>query len=560
MSSGGDGRSEREGARHDRLVRFFSRISIRLLAFNVLVVFLPAFGILSLETYEEELLDYQERTMVQQGRILAAALGGQGQLVAADAQAILERMNQEFDARLRVVDADFLLLADSSRLGPRIDEAAITPPPEDPEIRRNLIYRIGNFLYQSYARFVLPPEPPLPHAGFYATQTKLVGPEIEQALRGGYGSATRRTASQRSLTLFSALPIVSGTSSSDGGGPGEVVGAVLVSKSTYQILGSLYELRLSTFQVVLLSVLAAIVLTLLVSTTIARPISKLQKEALAILDRRGRLKGRFKAYQRLDEIGDLSRALAELTRRLHEHLRFTESFASDVSHEFKNPLASIRTATDLLEDEDDPEARQRFVQMIQRDVTRLGRLLSAVRQITQIDARLDAEPVEVFDLRKTLRRLRESYEMRSPGIDYVLHVPDEPVPVEASPDRIVQVLENLLDNATGFSPEGGTIQIELASDGDEAVLTVSDDGPGIPEENLETIFDRFFSYRPEGKGGTGHTGLGLAIARAIVEGAGGNLEAHNRTRNKGGNDGGNSESDGNHGGGALFVVRIPRAS
>lgn len=520
------------------MVRFFSRISIRLLAFNVLLVFLPAFGILSLETYEEELLDYQERAMVQQGRILAAALGGQGPLDGERASAILDRMNQEFDARLRVVDADFLLLADSSRLGPRIDEIEV-PPDEDPEIRRSVLYRIGNFLYQNYARFALPPEPPLPHAGFYATQKKLVGPEIEQALRGGYGSATRRTAGQRSLTLFSALPVISAV---DDAQP-KVVGAVLVSKSTFQILGSIYELRLSTFQVVLLSVLAAIVLTLLVSTTIARPISKLQKEALAILDRRGRLKGRFKAYQRLDEIGDLSRALDELTRRLHEHLRFTESFASDVSHEFKNPLASIRTATDLLEDEDDPEARQRFVQMIQRDVTRLGRLLSAVRQITQIDARLDAEPVEVFDLRRTLQRLRESYELRSPDVMYELHVPDQPVEIEASPDRIVQVIENLLDNATGFSPEGGTVDMELTTDGKNAVLRVTDGGPGIPEENLESIFDRFFSYRPEGKGGTGHTGLGLAIARAIVEGVGGKLVARNR---------------GGEFGGAEFEIRLPR--
>ncbi|MDA8016108.1 MAG: ATP-binding protein [Thermoanaerobaculia bacterium] len=523
----------REARRRDRLIRFFSRISIRLLAFNVLLVFLPAFGILSLETYEDELLDYQERAMVQQGRVLAAALGGHGPLDGERAQSILERMNREFDARLRVVDSDFLLLADSGRLGPRIDSSA-TPPAEDPEIRRNLIYRFGNFLYQSYSRFVLPPEPPLPHAGFYSTQKKLVGPEIEQALRGGYGSATRRTAGQRSLTLFSALPVLS---------DGDVVGAVLVSKSTFQILGSLYELRLSTFQVILLSVLAAVVLTLLVSTTIVRPVSKLQREALAILDRRGRLKGRFKAYQRLDEIGDLSRALAELTRRLHEHLRFTESFASDVSHEFKNPLASIRTATDLLEDEDDPAARQRFVQMIQRDVTRLGRLLSAVRQITQIDARLDAEPTEIFDLRRTLERLRESYELRSPGLSYALHVPEEPVQIEASPDRIVQVLENLLDNATGFSPEGATIRIDLTTDSDDAVLEVADQGPGIPEENLETIFDRFFSYRPEGKGGTGHTGLGLAIARAIVEGAGGDLSARN-----------------GNGGGAVFCLRLPTHS
>lgn len=532
------------------MIRFLSRISIRLLAFNLLLVFLPVFGILSLETYEQELLRYQERSMVQQGRLLAAALSSRqgsrgGGDLAAEAEEILVNLDRQVDARLRVVGADFTLLADSSRLGPRGEQGVEIVPEAGEEIRDNLLYRVGNFLYSFLhslsTRFWGPPEPPLQGAGFYATRSKLVGPEIEAALRGQYGSATRRTAGQRSLTLYSALPIWNA-------GRDEVVGAVLVSKSTFQILGSLYELRLSTFQVVLASALAAIALSLLLATTINRPIRRLQQASRAILDRRGRLKGRFRAYRRQDEIGDLSRALAELTRRLHEHLRFTESFASDVSHEFKNPLASIRTATDLLEEVDDPEERKRFVAMIQRDVARLERLLSAVREITQIDARSDEEPPEVFDLRILLGTLHESYELRHPEIPYRLELPDDEVRVEASPDRITQVLENLLDNATGFSPEGEAVTISLERRDDDAVVRVADRGPGIPGEHREKIFDRFFSYRPEGhegrEGGAadGHTGLGLSIARAIAEAAGGSLETRNGEQR-----------------GAIFELRLPLA-
>ena len=106
--------------------------------------------------------------------------------------------------------------------------------------------------------------------------------------------------------------------------------------------------------------IVAIILSWLVATTIVRPLRRLRLEAGAILDRRGRLRGRFRGSRKHDEIGDLSRALERLTRRLDEHVRFIESFAADVSHEFKNPLASIRTATEMLAEVDEQEQRETF--------------------------------------------------------------------------------------------------------------------------------------------------------------------------------------------------------
>ncbi|MEM1206477.1 MAG: ATP-binding protein [Acidobacteriota bacterium] len=511
------------------VLRFFSGLSIRLLAFNLLLVFLPAFGVLLLGTYEQQLLVSQERAMVQQARILAAALAESGPIERESAQRILVNLAQRQDARLRVIGPEFDLLADSSSFGPRIDEPPTAAEP-DPGVRDNLLYRLGNLLYGVYARAFLPPEPPTRTPGLFATESKLVLQEVEEALQGGYGANMRRSpGGQRSLTMYSALPIRS---------DGEVVGAVLVSKSTYQILGALYELRLAVFQVILLSVTAAVVLSLLLSTTIARPISKLRQQAQAILDRRGRLTGRFKVYRRQDEIGDLSRALAELTRRLEGHLSFIESFASDVSHELKNPLASIRTAAELLAEVEEPHQRARFRGMIQRDIARLERLLSGVREVSQIDARLEQQPVEAVDLEPLLRSLAEAYGLRPNGVAYRLQVPQRAVTVVASPDRLIQVLENLLDNATGFSPEGGEVELSLVVEGADAVVRVRDRGPGIPVEHLEKIFHRFFSYRESRR--DGHTGLGLSIVKAIVEGYGGSVQARNRD-----------------GGGAELGVRLP---
>lgn len=500
------------------LLRLVSRISIRLLAFNLLLVFLPAFGILSLQTYELELREQQERSMVQQGRLLAAVLADRGPLVADDAERILRNMQRRLEARIRVIDSDLNLLADSSRLGPRREEAPDLVKHEAAG-RQNPIYRLGSFLYRAFARLFLPPEPPLQDSDLYATAERLHGEEIQAALEGRYGASTRLSPTTRSVTLYSAIPIRS---------QDEVVGVALISKSTFQILSALYDLRLSTFKVVLASVAAAIVLSLLVSTTIARPLQRLRRESQALLDRRGRLKGSFKGSHRLDEIGDLSRALAELTRRLERHISFIESFASDVSHEFKNPLASIRNATELLDDVEDPVERRRFVAMILRDVARLEHLLSGVRDITRLDAEIDEQPATAVDLAQVLRGLVERYTMQPGGpVTYVLELADGEAMVEADPERLSRVFENLFDNALSFSPPGGVVHIALRIRDRQAVVTVHDQGSGIPEEHIDRIFDRFFSYRSDGSSGESHSGLGLAIVQAIVEGYGGEVRARN---------------------------------
>ncbi|MEM8962238.1 MAG: ATP-binding protein, partial [Acidobacteriota bacterium] len=303
--------------------------------------------------------------------------------------------------------------------------------------------------------------------------------------------------------------------------------------------------RLSVFQVITASVAAAIVLSLLMATTIARPLRRLQLEANALLDRRGRLRRRFTASRRRDEIGDLSRALAELTRRLEGHLRFIEGFASDVSHELKNPLASIRNVVELLDDVDDPHERKRFMTMALREIARLEHLVNSVREITLIDARLEQESVAPVALEPLLRTLIEPIALRHERVDFELAATDEELVVTASPRRLAQVFENLLDNATSFSPPDGTVTVELTREDGMATVRVRDQGPGIPAAHQDKVFQRFFSYRPNG--GKGHTGLGLSIVRAIVESYGGGIaiEAVAGDATEGDNSG------------AVFVVRLP---
>jgi two-component system sensor histidine kinase ChvG len=518
-------------------LRLPSRISIRLLLFNVLLVFLPVAGFLYLGIYEEQLLEDQERSMVQQGRLLAAALGGgspPGDLDPQGAESLLRRLDQRTDSRLRILGKDGALLADSSRLGPRrTQEGVAASDSRSPsKARDNLLYRVAAGLYRLYHRLRAPSS--------IARSDSPISPypirAVADALAGNYGATVRRTEGESwrpSLTLHSAIPVRSG---------GQVVGAVLVSQSTVRILRELDQVRLAILKVFLGSVLVAAILSLLLAGTITHPIRRLRDEAKALLDRRGRLRGRFGGPHRADEIGDLTRALEELTARLAAHQHALESFASDVSHELKNPLASIRSATELLGEIEEPADRERFLALVQREVARMERLLTAVREIGEIDARLETEAPGLVDLDAILKDVAESLRRRADkDVKITLSAPGGPLPVRASPERLFQVFENLLDNARGFSPGGGTVAVTLERRNGTAAVRIEDEGPGIPETHLDRIFDRFFTYRPgEPDARNGHTGLGLAITKAIVEGYGGVVRAGNQAE-----------------GGAWFEVVLP---
>ncbi|HTQ79988.1 MAG TPA: ATP-binding protein [Thermoanaerobaculia bacterium] len=516
----------------------FSRLSLRLLAFNVLLVFVPIAGFLYFDVYERELLAAQERAMVQQGRLTAAALAGGDAVSPAAAAGLLRRLDRRVEARLRVVGLNGVRLADSSQPAP----ARAVPAAPEPtyrlrtlsaSTRDSLLYRLGAFLYRAGQRLTAS-EPSREGDSYDRSGAPLLGPEVRAALAGRYGAATRPTGGGRpGVTLYSAVPIR--------GGAGQVIGAVLVSQSTRRIRTALGDVRLGIFRVFLGSVLAAVVLSLLVATTIARPLRRLAEEARALVDRRGRLLGSFRGSTRADEIGALARALEELTRRLARHLRSAESFAADVSHEFKNPLAGIRSANELLAEVEEPADRARFSGLVEREVARMERLLSGVRDITGIDAQLPAEETVPVDLAALLTEVTAGFQSAAVPLRLSLpeSLPEASLTVRASPDRLVQLFANLLDNARGFTPPGGEVAIELGREPGFARVWIDDSGPGIPEAHRERIFDRFFSYRP-GENRDGHTGLGLAIACAIASGYGGSLTAAASPR-----------------GGARFEVRLP---
>jgi two-component system sensor histidine kinase ChvG len=243
-----------------------------------------------------------------------------------------------------------------------------------------------------------------------------------------------------------------------------------------------------------------------------------------------------------DEVGELSRSLAELTARLERHMRLLESFASDVSHELKNPLASIRAAAELARSGGGPAERAAMLTMVLEDVSRMERLITGVREISRIDSGAPEETTAApVDVRGIAEKMVEAYRSRGGGrVGFSLE--GEPASAWVPAARLEQVFANLMDNAVSFSPPGGSVRLGVARAGERVVVRVCDEGPGIPAEHADRIFDRFFSFRPGEEKGV-HAGLGLSIVKAIAESHGGSVSA---ARGAGGR-------------GACFEVRLPAA-
>jgi two-component system sensor histidine kinase ChvG len=511
------------------------RLVARLLAFNLLLVFVPIAGLLLLGPYERQLLESQERAMVRQGRLAAAALASGGELDAARAERLLAELGRRSESRLRIVDRDGRVLADSSLLGPRQRRAAepgaaSTARASD---RRGWLYALGAWPFELARR--LGGEAALETAAaeeYYGTAERLLGAEVRSALAGRYGATTRISPGpERAVILYSALPVEL---------RGEVVGAVLVSQSTARLLAQLDEVRLAIFRVFLISVAVAIALSAWFARSLARPLRALALEARALVDGRGRLRGRFRGSRRHDEIGELARALEELTRRLESRQAATEAFAADVSHELRNPLASIRAATEMLAAAESAADRRRFLAVVEQEVARAERLLGSVREIVGLETPGAEEARRDVDLGVLAGQLVDSFRLRAErGVRFSVRLEDGPLVARGTPERFAAVIENLLDNAAGFSPAGGEVELEVARADGSLRLAVSDRGPGIPEEHLGRVFDRFFSWRPAEANGA-HSGLGLAIVRAVAEAHGGRVRAANR-----------------EGGGATVTVELP---
>ncbi len=506
-----------------------SPLTVRILALNIPALGILLGGALFLGQYREGLVEAKFESLRAEGAIIAAALGESavpldGPNFERDlARQLVRRLAATGASRARLFDTEGFLVADSQGLGPAAlaVRAQRLPEPGQESWFDRVVGGIDAFIL----RAPLNPER-LPPYRENAVQLAPDYDEVIQALSGEIGTALRLL-SDGELLVSVAIPVQRFK---------RVLGALMLTVEGGDIEEKVRDVRVAILQVFGLALAVTVLMSIYLSGTIARPIQSLATAAHRARVRSGRRTDIPDFTARKDEIGDLSGALREMTDALYSRMDAIEAFAADVAHEIRNPLSSIRSAIELLPRTEDTERRAKLVAIIYADVRRLERLINDISDASRLGAELarsESHSVDIVLIVRTLVEvLGETEAAAKAGVTFQI-ANDGPVPVRCVEDRIGQVLRNLLANAISFSPRGGTIRIVLNRAQKEVEVAVEDDGPGVPPDKLDAVFDRFYSLRPPGEPFGLHSGLGLSISKQIVEAHGGHIWAENRVGPKG---------------------------
>ncbi len=333
-----------------------------------------------------------------------------------------------------------------------------------------------------------------------------------------------------------------------------VNGVLLLSTQGGDIDQMVTAERLAILKIFAVAAVVMIVLSLLLASTIAGPVRRLADSAERV---RRRIRTRVEIPDftgRRDEIGHLSGALRDMTDALYNRIEAIEMFAADVAHELKNPLTSLRSAVETLPLARNENSRSRLLAVIEHDVKRLDRLISDISDASRLDAELQRQDEAPVDLRRLITTLTSVANETRLGHDVGVEArfegsPRDTFSIPGHDSRLGQVISNLLVNAQSFSDPGGKVRIVCRRVRSEIEIIIDDDGPGIREDALEKIFERFYTDRPH-QGFGQNSGLGLSISKQIIEAHRGRIWAENRA--------GPVNADGEATvAGARFVVRLP---
>jgi len=549
----------------------FSSLTRRIVSLNLAGLIALVASILYLSQFRAGLIDARAQSLLVQAEIIAGAIAASATVETntitidpdrlldlkpgesygpADEYAVLDfpinpervapvlrRLISPTKTRARIYDRDGVLILDSRSLYGRGDVLRFELPPPSNE-KPGLVERTTIAIRTWLNRGDLP---------LY----RELGPEngngygeVAQSLKGQKSSMVR--INDRGEVIVSvAVPVQRFRA---------VHGSLMLSTQGDDIDQMVTAERLAILKVFGVAAVVMIVLSLLLASTIAGPVRRLADSAERV---RRRIRTRVEIPDftgRRDEIGHLSGALRDMTDALYNRIEAIERFAADVSHELKNPLTSLRSAVETLPLAKNANSRSRLLAVIEHDVKRLDRLISDISDASRLDAELQRQDVAPVDLRRLLTTLTLVANETRLGNNAAVDVRFEggaadSFSVPGHDSRLGQVISNLLMNAQSFSREGGKVSIVCRRRRGEIEIVVDDDGPGIRDDALERIFERFYTDRPH-QGFGQNSGLGLSISKQIVEAHGGKIWAENRA--------GPPDADGEPTVlGARFVVRLP---
>jgi two-component system sensor histidine kinase ChvG len=505
----------------------FSGLTRRIIFFNAFALLVFVAGVLWVQNNRAGLVDERIAGIRDQASIVAGALA---EYTANPEQRVIDvnlagplllQLIEPTRLRAQIFATDGQLLADTRYL---LMRNSITreelPPPLSSNRVLAFFQRSVASVRQFYDELVgLRPMTDL-EPYFEAGKDGRVYSEVVSALSGQTDSAVRVN-EQGSLVISVAAPIERLAT---------LYGVLMLTTESGDIDDILQEERSALIRVSLIAFGALLLSSLYLAGFIAVPIRRLAAAAERV--RRGRT-GREQIPtfgDRADEIGELADSLSAMTRALYDRIDFIERFAADVAHELKNPLTSLKSAIEMLERTPAGEARDSLASVVRNDIKRIDRLISEISDASRLDAELSrarAESVDVGRLLETLVTIYNAMELpRNVQVTFKREGM-KPAIVNGLDERLGQVFRNLIDNAISFSPEGATVRVNVSPVGNAVRVTVDDDGPGIPTNDLERIFDRFFTSRPAEHGFGKNSGLGLAIARQIMASHGGRIWADN---------------------------------
>ena len=528
-----------------------SPLTLRILAVNMLALAILVVGLLYLGQYQDNLIQSHLEALKGDARVFAGMvaeggtvgdLNGQFALSPRPARSVIRRWVDATEVRTRLFDPQGAFFADSQTLdgpnGTNIDWRLLPPPHSFNTRVEAVIDLLSRQLDTWPGRSTLPI-----YQGDDRTSPLSANPDLGKALQGEVSGRVWLDGDGH-LKLTAAAPVQRLKL---------VLGAVLLNGDGAAIEDAIRSTQLDIAKAFAGSLAITVLLSLYLAGAIGRPIRRLAQAAERLRLGTGREDEIPDFTSRRDEIGELSLALREMTMALRNRMDAIEQFAADVAHELKNPLSSLASAVETVGRVKDPAQQQRLLGIIREDVTRLDRLISDISNASRLDAELsraESHPVDLGTLLSTLAEIHRSIDETRPGfaqpVDILLDVPAGLV-VRGLESRLGQVFQNLIANAVSFSPPGGVVRVVALRLGGNAVVTVEDQGPGIPPAKVEAIFDRFYSERPTGEAFGTHSGLGLSIAKQIVETLGGRIYAENIADMVTGTTG------------ARFVVQLPLA-
>jgi two-component system sensor histidine kinase ChvG len=532
----------------------FSSLTKRILALNLAALCVMVVGILYINQFRDGLVQARIESLMTQGEIIAGAIAASATVetdaITIDPEKLLElqageslppgaggleslefpinpervapvlrRLISPTLTRARIFDRDANLLLDSRALYSRGQILRYDLPPVE-EIEPGLLERIEKYVTGYFTRSDLPVYREQPGGSGTAF------PEVMSAL-GGSPSTLVRVSEQGEQIVSVAVPVQRFRA---------VLGVLMLSTQGGDIDKIVAAERRAILRVFGVAALVTAILSMILASTIANPLRRLAAAAVRV--RRG-VKNREEIpdfSDRQDEIGNLSVALRDMTNALYARIEAIESFAADVSHELKNPLTSLRSAVETLPLAKNETSRARLMEVIQHDVRRLDRLITDISDASRLDAELAREDAGRVDLLKLVTEIADASRDASrhkKAIEIEVRTARKGQPARdflvAGHDlRLGQVVTNLIENARSFVPDDkGRILITLARSARQVIVTVDDNGPGIRVDNIDRIFERFYTDRPAGEAFGQNSGLGLSISRQIVEAHGGRLTAEN---------------------------------